>query len=30
VIDLNSEECVEMLGAFIKANPELWNEDIGK
>jgi len=30
VIDLNSEECVEMLGAFIKANPELWNEDIGE
>jgi creatinine deaminase len=30
VIDLNSQECIEMLGAFIKANPELWNEDIGE
>jgi len=30
VIDLNSAECIEMLGAFIKANPELWNEDIGE
>ena len=30
VIDLNSEECVEMLGEFIKAHPALWNEDIGE
>ena len=30
VVDLNSQECIEMLGAFIKANHELWNEDIGE
>jgi len=29
VIDLDSEECVKMLGDFIHAHPELWNEDIG-
>ncbi len=30
VIDLASAECVEMLGNFMKANPEVWNEDIGE
>ena len=30
VIDLNSQECIEMMSAFINANPELWNEDIGE
>lgn len=30
VIDLSSTECVEMLANFIKANPEVWNEDIGE
>ena len=30
VIDLASEECVKMLGDFIRKNPELWNEDIGE
>ena len=30
VIDLNSNECIEMLGEFIKNNPEIWNEDIGE
>jgi cytosine deaminase len=30
VIDLNDERCEEMLAAFISANPELWNEDIGR
>lgn len=30
VVDLNSRECIEMLGGFIAANPELWNEDIGE
>ncbi len=29
VIDLQSEECVEMMTNFIKEKPELWNEDIG-
>lgn len=30
VIDLNSDECVEMLRNYIEANPEVWNEDIGE
>ena len=30
VIDLNSEECVSLLSQYIRANPEVWNEDIGK
>jgi cytosine deaminase len=30
VIDLDSEECVRMLGEYIRANPALWNEDIGE
>lgn len=30
VIDLNSQECIEMLGDFIDENPEVWNEDIGE
>lgn len=30
VIDLNSEECIEMLKNYIEANPEIWNEDIGE
>ena len=30
VVDLDSEECVKMLGDYIKANPEIWNEDIGE
>ncbi|MEO5858424.1 MAG: nucleoside deaminase [Pyrinomonadaceae bacterium] len=30
VIDLNSNECVEMLRNYIAANPEVWNEDIGE
>ncbi len=29
VIDLNSAECIEMLGTFIDENPSVWNEDIG-
>jgi cytosine deaminase len=29
VVDLGSRECIEMLGAWIAANPELWGEDIG-
>jgi cytosine deaminase len=28
-VDLHSEECVALLGAFIRAHPELWHEDIG-
>ncbi len=30
VFDLNSEECRELLGDFIRQHPELWNEDIGE
>ena len=30
VIDLNSRECIGMMAAFIDANPDLWNEDIGE
>lgn len=30
VIDLNSAECIEMLGEYIANNPAIWNEDIGE
>lgn len=30
VIDLDSQECVDMLKEYIAANPEVWNEDIGE
>jgi cytosine/creatinine deaminase len=30
VIDLDSEECVRMMGDYIRANPAVWNEDIGR
>ena len=30
VINLNSQECIKMLGDFIAANPDVWNEDIGE
>ncbi len=29
VIDLDSEECVSLLANYIRAHPEIWNEDIG-
>jgi creatinine deaminase len=29
VIDLHSAECIELLAAYIRANPAIWNEDIG-
>lgn len=29
IIDLDSEECAELLQRYIAANPEIWNEDIG-
>jgi len=29
VIDLDSLECMELLAAYIRANPAIWNEDIG-
>ena len=30
VIDLDSQECVRMLGDYIRSHPEIWNEDIGE
>src|SRR5579863_3746645 len=30
VIDLDSEECASLLAAYIRAHPEVWNEDIGR
>jgi creatinine deaminase len=30
VIDLDLQECVSMLGEYIRANPAVWNEDIGE
>jgi cytosine deaminase len=27
---LNDSECIKLMGDFIKAKPELWNEDIGE
>lgn len=30
VVDLHSAECISMLADFIRANPAVWNEDIGE
>ena len=30
VIDVDSPECKSMLAHYIKAHPEIWNEDIGQ
>jgi creatinine deaminase len=30
VVDLDSDECVSLLGHYIRANPQVWNEDIGE
>jgi cytosine deaminase len=30
VIDLDSEECAALLAGYIRANPEVWHEDIGE
>jgi len=30
VVDLDNAECKELLGRFIAAKPEVWNEDIGE
>jgi len=30
VIDLESNECIALLSSYIKAHPEIWNEDIGE
>lgn len=30
ILDLDSAECVILLGNYIRANPAVWNEDIGE
>jgi cytosine/creatinine deaminase len=30
VVDLDSQECFELLADYIRRNPEVWNEDIGQ
>jgi cytosine deaminase len=30
VIDLDSQECIKLLGDYIHANPAIWHEDIGQ
>ena len=30
VVDMNSNECIELLAGFITKHPEIWNEDIGE
>lgn len=30
VVDLDSEECITLLADYIRANPAVWNEDIGQ
>ena len=30
VEDWDMDECIELMGEFVKTNPTLWNEDIGK
>ena len=29
VVDLASQECIDLLGSFIRRRPDVWNEDIG-
>lgn len=30
IVNLDNEECFQLMETFIKNNPELWNEDIGE
>ena len=30
IVDLDSAECAALLGEYIRASPEVWNEDIGE
>jgi creatinine deaminase len=30
IVDCDSDECAELLGAFIAERPEVWDEDIGE
>jgi len=30
VVDLHSDECIDLLGRYIRDNPATWNEDVGR
>jgi cytosine/creatinine deaminase len=30
IVDMRSQECIDLLDGFITAHPEVWNEDIGE
>lgn len=30
VVDLNNDECKKLMKEYIRANPKIWNEDIGE
>jgi cytosine deaminase len=30
VIQMNSQECIDLMATFIREHPEIWNEDIGE
>jgi len=30
VVEMNSQECADMLSEYIGTHPEIWNEDIGE
>jgi cytosine/creatinine deaminase len=30
VVNLDSQECVDLLNEFIAEHPDIWNEDIGE
>jgi cytosine deaminase len=30
VVDLDDQRCIDLLGAYIEAHPEVWYEDIGE
>lgn len=30
IVDLDNAECITLLGDYIRANPQIWNEDIGE
>jgi cytosine deaminase len=30
VVNLDSEECVELMREFVERRPDVWNEDIGE
>jgi cytosine/creatinine deaminase len=30
IVNLNNDECYQLMETFIKNNPDLWNEDIGE